>query len=154
MRTLIFVLSLLMALPATGYTAEPAGSAPDKGELVGVLCAWNMYIMAQSAIRQCTPNEKNLLRGVDGAITRMNEFIVLNSPKKMLPEEAARATNERQAFYGTRLKRDQEKDPQLCTKIRKDPLVDLMYRMGANGIKKDMDNLLSVARPPKMEPCW
>lgn len=133
-------------------TTPPAPT--QQGELVGVLCAWDLYLMAKAAIIECMPKEKALIGSIDTAIGRMNEFIIYNTPKKLAEGETTRATAERLEFYSSKIKQDKATQADLCKNMRTDPVVDIMYRMGPKGIKSDMDTLLSVARVPSQDPCW
>ena len=108
-----------------------------------VLCTWSIYVAMAAALELC-PELRNepLKADLANAIDRINDFIVANSLSPVTKAEL-----ERRAASAT------EDTSQLC---RSDGVAQMIKSAGSASHDKLMSSvadLLSVPRPPVMNPC-
>lgn len=124
--------------------------ASDNSGKGAVWCAWEIAVEIINELEICASDDKEFGKNIDLAIDRINDFIVVNNLTPITKIEIE-----------DRIKRKLSKLQQGVSKKSKE---DLRKWCGTNmashakstpseKFKSDMDELLSIPRPPVMNPC-
>jgi hypothetical protein len=120
-----------------------------------VRCSWEIYVAIRAHIDACSPGEDpDLEAGLDETLDRINDFIVENSlvptTKSQLAE--AIAQHKQQAKLAL-LGKSQEDQRKQCEADGIAPFIKSMNSTPRDKLKSGVNDLLSVKRPPVMNPC-
>lgn len=111
-----------------------------------VMCSWTIYVEMSAAMDVCPDPDPRFKEELTSAIDRIDDFIVANSPlpvTKAAIEERQKAEMARTAKLGA---------ARLCS----GDFAQLLAKLRATPREKfrhEVDDLLSVPRPPVMNPC-
>jgi hypothetical protein len=122
----------------------------DQTGLGAVLCAWTIYVDVMLAAEACFPDShaeirKHLVEGVDA----MNDFIVANNPDPVKKADLENQIAKRRAEKFSRL-------PASVIGTQQCPLSDFVrnFEKGTpEEWRASISKMLSVPRPPVMNPC-
>jgi len=108
-----------------------------------VMCAWGVYVDVRSKLEKCSssPGDEEFKEKLDNAIDKINNFIVANSLSKITKSELE-----------DQIKKNTEHLPYGCMGYP-DSITNKLRSMPVEKFKSSLDDLLSVPRPPVMEPC-
>lgn len=138
-----------------GVTIDDSGLYVDNSGLGAVQCAWEIDIDLRAEFANCSTNsdtDKRILKNLDHAIDRTNDFIVANSleptSKDRLQAYVAGKILESQDSFSTLSKDEREKR---CTSgFVKDLKTQLL---SDKALDQQLDHFLSIPRPPVLNPC-
>jgi hypothetical protein len=120
-----------------------------------VRCSWGIYVAIRAHVDACSPGEDpNLEADLDEALDRINDFIVENSlvPTTKSQLVDAIAQHKQQAKLAL-LGKSQEDQRKQCEADGIGPFIKSMNSTPRDKWKSSVDDLLSVKRPPVMNPC-
>jgi hypothetical protein len=153
-------LTVAAALAAGAMTPQPpatpqipqTGPQTDQSGKGAVLCSWHVYSAALQLAERCHPGrDPELQRALGDGVGDIEAFIVRHSRPQVTAGQVA-ALRERgfreTADWITRNGGDFCRDPNLA------PLYGELRRRGAEGVRADVADLLSVPRQPLMDPCF
>jgi hypothetical protein len=127
----------------TTHYSETDNVEVDESGHGAVLCAWSIYVGILYVGKTCFPDDKETHSLLSGEITRIDRFIMKNSPTTR--EQIERAKAEMPYFD----------KPAKCGDGRDAWLQALFKGYGADpqSLRAEVDDLLSVPRKPVMSPC-
>jgi hypothetical protein len=117
-----------------------------------VLCSWEIFLDVRAALENCASEEdKKLKKVVDNSIGRINDFIVANSLTSVTKNEVERSAREKIARerkqFAVMSKEGQKK---ACSSN----FLQHFTRYVSDGkFEQEINELLSVPRPPVLNPC-
>jgi hypothetical protein len=120
-----------------------------------VQCMWGIYISIRSYLKVCSgATDDALVTGLDTAIERINEFIIENSliPVTRADLEGAILLQEQRGareLIGVPKEEIQRK----CMAAQSSPAHSKLRSYIKDDLDGKINNLLSVKRPPVMNPC-
>jgi hypothetical protein len=138
-----------------GVTISDNGISEDHSGKGAVECAWGIYVEIGNALEICSSEDnKELKKNLNGAIDRINDFIVVNSlvqqSKTSLEDAEKIQLSELRKFTS---KKSKEELHQWCTSGDISNLIKAMKSMPSEKFKSGVDDLLSIPRPPVINPC-
>ena len=120
-----------------------------------VQCSWEIYVAVRVHMAACSPGEDPQLEAdLDDALDRINDFIAENSlvPIKRSQLADAIAQREQKAKLAL-LGRPQEDQRKKCEADGLAAFIKAIKLTPREKRKSSLDDLLSVKRPPVMNPC-
>ena len=132
----------------TSYGADTSGHG-------AVQCSWEIYAVVRSYVEACSPGEDPKFEArLDDALDRVNDFIVENSlvpiTKSQLQDSIERRKRMAQGAVRGQSDDDHRKK---CEADSARPLVSEMKSVSHDAWATSLNTLLSVKRPPVMNPC-
>lgn len=123
-----------------------------------VMCAWTIYVEMSNIMTVCpAADDRQFKENLDAAIDRINDFIVKNSlspvTKTDLENQIKKMFSDRQ---DGRLKMSKDELHKECLSSDLIKMVSAMKTISLTApekFNKSVDDLLSVPRPPVMNPC-
>ncbi len=131
----------------------------DESGHVGVLCMWKLYIGLRQGLNVCFPGQYPEFReDLDYAIGAMNDFITANSLFPTSKQEVDATLAELEArgqkqFDEGRAQMGPEELQAKCTASAFGQGIVRMAEMTREQRRRQIADLLSVPRPPVMNPC-
>jgi hypothetical protein len=120
-----------------------------------VRCAWEIYVAVRVHIDACSPDEDpNLEADLDDALDRVNDFIAENSLVPITKQQLVDAIEQRKQQAIGMLRRSQGDQREQCEADGAAPLVKAMKSTPRDKWVSTLNDLLSVKRPPVMNPCF
>jgi hypothetical protein len=120
-----------------------------------VMCAWEIYVKISIAADICSATDKeDITQRLSGAIRRIDGFIIENSPTPMSQADLDRRKERIRADAIAALAR--LSNDEATRKCRTDDASRMLERLKSQPAEKfemGVDDLLSVPRPPVMNPC-
>lgn len=119
----------------------------DISGLGAVMCA-NLFYLEYSVYSDCQPksmHNNQMKMAVQESIDRINDFVVANSPAKITKEELREGAHQ----YLMQI----QPDPTRCEMHSREGIFERSGWTTPEALKKSTDKLLSVPRPPAIEPC-
>jgi hypothetical protein len=130
-------------------TENGGAFASDNSGLGAVMCGWMTHSHISNLLQSCRPDSHPKLKGAyKKAVDRINDFIVLNSLTPVTkPEIEAAAKN---MFDSERKNTPLDK---LCTSEFLPESKEDIDDVALKKFEANIDNFLSMPRPPVAEPC-
>ena len=127
----------------------------DRSGHGAVLCIWSIYIELRSSLDVCFQGKYPGLRvDLDGAIGAMNGFIAANSLAPLSAEAVGTAvTAHEAAAQAAAANTAPGRLPRMCDSPDLGQMAAMMARASHDDMQKTVTDLLSVPRPPVMNPC-
>ncbi len=127
-----------------GVEIDSAGISMDTSGHGAVICSWGMLIAYEAKLKTCAPDRAAAsIKNIQKAIGKTNEFIVKNSILPISKEEIDVATKAKEEMYAS-------KGKALCTK---EEIEILDKSFSKDDFNIQIDKMLSVPRPPVINPC-
>jgi hypothetical protein len=132
----------------TAFSADRSGQG-------AVLCAWAIYVEVRAHIEACSPGEDpDFEARLDGAIDKINDFIVENSLEPVPKPQVMDAVEQRKlqvkkVMFG----QSQEDQRKKCEAGEILSMIKSMKSTPHDAWNAGVTKLLSVKRPPVMNPC-
>jgi hypothetical protein len=148
---------VVVSIQRKGNQTQTVGQ--DNSGHGAVLCMWKFYIGFRQGLNQCFPGQYPEFReDLDYAIGAMNDFIVANSlsPTSKAEVEAAVAALEargQKQFDDGRAQLGAEELQKRCGASNFGQMIVKMTEMTREQRRRQIVELLSVPRPPVMNPC-
>ncbi|HTJ62626.1 MAG TPA: hypothetical protein VL899_02355 [Alphaproteobacteria bacterium] len=154
-KTIRIVRNQVTTILKQSSDGEWSETSVDNSGRGAVLCAWMIYVDLRALIDLCQLNDQQALRtDLDSSIDRIRDFVVANSlfptTKEQISERAARQLE---------ILRTEEEKLSPATRLRQCEAGDFSKMLNTIGAQshadrtKSVDELLSVPRPPALEPC-
>ncbi|MBU0800658.1 MAG: hypothetical protein KKA05_06600 [Alphaproteobacteria bacterium] len=121
----------------------------DNSGLGAVSCIWRIFVSAKSIISLCKPDgHEEMEKNIDTALDMINGFIIENSIAPVTEQEITDA-----------IKKDYDKQAQYFSEETGKPScpenenIDWIVKLAKSDVVKSTEKLISVPRPPVMNPC-
>ena len=144
-----------VSIRSTRQSGQVRTVGVDQSGHGAVLCLWRIYIQARSSLDLCLPNQyPELRREMDGTIGRINNFIAANSLVPISAQAVAAAIAAQDAAIKTQL---QAMGPgglaKVCAAPAATQLATALAHQSQAERQRFVADLVSVPRPPVMNPC-
>jgi len=122
----------------------------DTSGLGAVMCTWETYVEVKAGLSACqTEKYADVLKDLDQALDMINDFVVANSLSPV-------AKSQLEADIEERTKHALESQPSNSACPHQELVIlfaDRLIAMPADEFWKSVEKMLSVPRPPVMNPC-
>ncbi|CCE09606.1 conserved hypothetical protein [Bradyrhizobium sp. STM 3843] len=127
----------------------------DHTGLGAVQCSWEIYVAVRAYVEACVPGEDRTFEvDLDDAIKRMNDFIVENSLVPVTKSQLQDAVEQRKRQVGDAVRGQSNGDhTKQCEADAVRPISLALRSMSHDARVSNLNRLLSVKRPPVMNPC-
>ncbi len=145
-----------VSIHETRHGDKVESTAQDISGHGAVMCVWGIYTALRSVLDVCPTKTEDgeLKEALDDAINRMNDFIVANSNTGVTKKALQDRINKQTVDTKEKLRSlSNDEHMKKCARGDTAQMLDSLRHSEPNNIKKSIDDLLSVPRPPVINPC-
>jgi hypothetical protein len=127
----------------------------DRSGLNAVICIWRIYVGLKTAMEICpSGTDEDLKVELDSAIDRINRFILENSISPVTKAQLNKSIEKRILRARTKIKQLRKENPKVtCLSRYSKQMLKNLKSMPREKFRSGIDKLLSVPRPPVLNPC-
>lgn len=118
-----------------------------------VMCAYNMYLWVKGVLDSCFPEAHEEWKAeVDTALGKIRAFIAKNNLQRTPQSEIDAAFQSKYSQLIQHLRAFDDERQRMCA-VYKENMIRYMDGLKLDGFRAQITDLLSVPRPPVMNPC-
>jgi hypothetical protein len=136
------------ALFSSGVSISKDGRGVDNSGLGAVSCAWMVHSHTYQLLKACMPSRESYLKAYGEAVDRIEDFIVENS---LTPVSKSELQKNAETMFD--MSKQQMSMEQLCESDFLPNSDGDLSEEKSKTFRQSIDKILSVPRPPVMEPC-
>ncbi|MDD3019946.1 MAG: hypothetical protein PHX61_03065 [Alphaproteobacteria bacterium] len=138
-----------------GVTISDDGLGMDNSGKGAVRCSWEIYVAMKNMSELCFPDdESEFKKNLDYAVDKTNDFIIVNSLSPITKSEIEESIKRKFLELKEQISKiSKEKFDKECSSGSIAQMKKHMMSKSPEEFRKAVDDVLSIPRPPVMNPC-